>query len=321
VTSTGNQAATANDEIPLYLPAGQEHVFAVATRPPVPANGVGVLCLHAGANTQTPHRNRMYTRVCREVAGAGCLALRMDYHGTGDSSGVLVDRGIFGQTVDDVRAAVRWLTENGAERIVAVGTCWGALVALAAAAQEEAFVSLCLISPPFTLLEKGASATVRPGRQEHLGRALSLGFRPRVIRMLVTEPEYRRWVLRRILRRIRRALARHGWVGSAPRADDHVQASPQALLAPLLRRHVQLRVLYGEEDQGYRDLTQRGGLPFLEAVSDIVDITVTPSRVHGFTTLQAQEATLRHVRDCLARDVGVAVGSVPDHADQVERVS
>jgi pimeloyl-ACP methyl ester carboxylesterase len=306
--STTDACATASEEIPLYLPAGEEHVFAIATQPSSPANGVGVLCLHAGgANDQTSHRNRLYTRLCREVAGAGCMALRMDYHGTGDSSGVLLDRDVFGQTAEDVRAAVRWLTEHGAERIVAVGTCWGALVALASAAQDAVIVSLCLISPPLVLMEKESSTPKRRTPHEHLVRTLRQGFRPRVLRLLLVEREYRRWVLRRIHRRVRRALVQRGWASSSAHDDEHIQASRRALFTPLMRRRVPLRLLYGEEDQWYQDLIQRGGLPFLESASEIVDFTVMPARVHGLTTVHAQEAALAHVRECLARDVGVTV--------------
>jgi pimeloyl-ACP methyl ester carboxylesterase len=297
----------------MYLPAGPEAVFAIATQPSGPGNGIGVLCLHAGVSSLTSHRNRMYTRLCREAAGAGCTALRMDYHGTGDSSGVLADRGIFGQTVDDVRAAVRWLTEHGVERIVAVGTCWGGLVALVSAAQLDAIVAVCLISPPLALVEAGADATERPGKQEQLGRAFRHALRPHVIKLLVTEREYRRWVLRRIRGRAQRVLARRlARRPLPPRGDeDDVRPSPHTVFAPLARRRVPLRVLYGEHDQAYRDLLAQGTMPALEAAAEIIEITVEPFAVHGFTSLRAQETTLQHARNCLARDFGITLRASP----------
>jgi pimeloyl-ACP methyl ester carboxylesterase len=321
--------ASARDEHPLYLPAGRENVFAIVTRPSGPANDVAVLCLHAGARNLTSHRNRMFTRLCREVAGAGCLAMRMDYHGTGDSTGVLADRGIFGQTVDDVSAAVRWLTEQGARRIVAVGTCWGGLVALVVAAQQEAIVSACLLSPPLALLETGAGATERRTRQEDLGRALSRGLRPHVIKLLVVEREYRRWLLGRIRRRAARVSAQA--LGRTTRSPSHAgdeRPSPRTLLPPLVRRGVPLRVLYGEQDQTYLDLVQLGGPSSFEAARAILDITVDPTSIHGFTTLRAQEVALKHVRTTLARDAGVPVlapspggGALPPADDDLGEVA
>src|SRR3954451_8969081 len=110
------EAATTADEVPVYLPAAGEHVFGILTRPTPPPNGTAVLCFHAGAQNLTSHRNRVYTRLCRDAAAPGCTAVRMDFHGTGDSSGVLVDRGVFGQTTVDVDVVVRWLTEQGVRR-------------------------------------------------------------------------------------------------------------------------------------------------------------------------------------------------------------
>jgi pimeloyl-ACP methyl ester carboxylesterase len=301
------EPASTADEIPVWLPAGDEHVFGILTRPTGPSNGTAVLCLHAGAQNLTSHRNRLYTRLCREVAGAGYTAFRMDFHGTGDSSGVLVDRAVSGQTLVDVEVAVRWLTEQGARRIVIVGTCWGGLVALVAAARQDAIVSACLISPPLRLVETGASVTHRGLRRERLGRALSQALRPHVFRLLLVERQYRTWVVSRVRLRVSQAFAgRLGGPHSAGHGDDHVQVSAQALFAPLLRRRVPIRVLFGEQDQTYLGLLEEGTLPSLEAAAEIIDMVVTPITVHGLTTVSAQDAVLHFVRDCLARDAEAA---------------
>lgn len=301
----GERATTA-DEVPVYLPAGQEHVFGILTRPTGPSNGTGVLCFHAGAQNLTSHRNRVYTRLCRDAAGAGYTALRMDFHGTGDSSGVLTDRGVSGQTTLDVDVAVRWLTEQGARRIVVVGTCWGGLVALVAAARHEVVVSACLISPPLYFLETGGSVTQGPRpKHERMSRAISHGLQPHVLKLLVTERQYRKWVIDRVRQRVSRSVAaRFGRRRSTRPGDDHVSVSPENLFAPLLRRHVPIRVLFGEQDETYLDQLKLGAMPSLEAAAEIMDTVITPVTVHRLPTVQAQQTVLAFVEDCLSSDAG-----------------
>jgi pimeloyl-ACP methyl ester carboxylesterase len=296
-----SERATTADEIPVYLPAGDEHVFGILTRPTGMANGTALLCFHAGAQNLTSHRNRVYTRLCRDAAGAGYSALRMDFHGTGDSSGVLVDRGVSGQTVVDVDVAVRWLTEQGVQRIVVVGSCWGGLVALVAAARHEAVVSAALLSPPLYLLETGGSVTQGRPQHERLGRALSKALRLRVFHLFLVEREYRRWVIRRVRRRAWVGLAARLGRSTGPR-EDHVTVSAQSLFEPLLQRGVPIRVLFGEQDETYLDQLKLGSLPSLEAASEIIDMAITPITVHRLPTVEAQETVLQFVKECLARD-------------------
>jgi pimeloyl-ACP methyl ester carboxylesterase len=301
----GAEPVTTAHETPLYLPAGDEHVFGIVTRPTVPPSGTAVLCLHAGARNMS----RIYTRLCRESAGAGHTAVRMDFHGCGDSSGVLVDLTVSGQTMLDVDVAVRWLVDQGFQRVVVVGNCWGALVALVAASRHRQVVSACLISPPLGVIETGVSATKNRKGHDRLIRVLSDGLRLRVARMLVMDRRYRAWVAARVARRVSRSLP--AWLGrnrAVRRADDHVEVSAHSLFAPLLRRRVPIRVLFGEQDSTYLRFREQSTRPSLAAASQILEVTVTPATVHGLPTLRSQETVLDFVRDCLARDAAAASG-------------
>lgn len=299
------ERATAGDEAPVYIRAGEEHVFGIVTRPTGPANGTAVLCLHAGAQTLTSHRNGVYTRLCRDLAAAGYTTLRIDYHGTGDSSGVLVDRSPLGQTIVDVEAAVQWLTEQGTPRVVVVGTCWGALVGLLAAARQKSVVAASLISPPLQLIETGASATHRRQRHEPLIRALSHALRPTTLRLLLAERQYRTWLVTRAWRRVARSLpARTSRGRRVDQGADHVTLSAQSLFKPLARRGVEVRVLLGENEPTYVALKEKGALPALEAASQIIDVQVTPVALHGLTTVRAQDEAVRFVKDSLVRHAG-----------------
>src|SRR4051812_19325614 len=88
-------------ETPHYVPARAEHVFGMLTRPTGLTRGTGLLFLHAGVNFSA-HRNAMWSSLAREAASDGYLGLRIDYHGSGDSSGVLEHRGLGGQTGHEI---------------------------------------------------------------------------------------------------------------------------------------------------------------------------------------------------------------------------
>lgn len=311
---TAGVVASAADETPVYLPVGEEFVFGILTRPVVNPNGTAVLCVHAGVQNLSSHRNALYTGLCRELAGLGYLTFRMDFHGSGDSSGLLADRDVAGQTSDDVDAAVAWLLDQGAETVAIAGTCWGGLVALVAAARLDAICSVCLISPPLRGIDKGVS--VRKLRRKH-GRIASTAaqfFQPRVVKLLLTKREYRSWVMARALHRLRRALpgGRARIFAAAPPPPADVEPASTRIFGPLRRRNVPIRALFAEDERTYVDLMTPGTLPALEEAGDIMEISVTPISVHGLSTLQAQEIVRAHIHRSLARDRPTTPGQA-DH--------
>lgn len=303
--------ASAHDELPVYLPAGDEHVFGVVTRPAGMSNGTAVLCMHAGAQNLSSHRNGVWTRLCREVAALGYTALRMDFHGTGDSSGVLVDRAVSGQTNADVDAAVQWLSDHGAKRVVVVGTCWGALVALIAAARRPEISSACLISPPLRLLETGGDVTKSSGQKhDQLGRAAAQVFQPSVVRLLVANRTYRSWLIGRARGRLARSYAAAtGRHAPDPRSPDAAAPAPERLLGSLQRRGVRVHLLFGAQERTYQDLRTPGTLPRLQAAAEWFDIDVSPISVHGLSTLESQDLVVRHVHKWLAQDLQVTAAT------------
>ena len=71
-------------ESPLLLEAEGRELFGVVTRPdddPV----VGGVLLLAGVGIAAPGNARLFVRAARDLADAGCLVLRLDCHGFGDS--------------------------------------------------------------------------------------------------------------------------------------------------------------------------------------------------------------------------------------------
>ena len=90
----------------------------------------------AGSNRQN-HRD-----YARRVASAGMSAVAIDLRGHGESGGTL-DAG----TIDDVLAALDWLTGQGADPLGLRGSSLGGFLALNAAARHRGVRAVAAIAP------------------------------------------------------------------------------------------------------------------------------------------------------------------------------
>jgi alpha/beta superfamily hydrolase len=137
------------DEEPLFLTSGVHELFAVLTAPAVEARGVAVVLLWGSGAMPSFGPNRIRWRLARELAGLGYHALRLDYAGSGESTGdsaPLHDLGA--PCVADVVAAIGWLASRGLSRIILLGTCFGARAALASVPLIEGLEGVVLLAPP-----------------------------------------------------------------------------------------------------------------------------------------------------------------------------
>lgn len=140
--------ATTFDESPVFVPCNGEAVFGVLTAPVVEPRGAAVVFPWGAAGFPSFGKNLLLVRLARRAAESGFHALRFDYVGSGDSSGIAVDHRLHEPPVEEVEAVCRWLGERGLERVILVGSCSGARIALSAAPQIDHAVALGLISPP-----------------------------------------------------------------------------------------------------------------------------------------------------------------------------
>lgn len=133
---------------PVFFPAGGERLFGVFTAPSGDAHGTAVTMLTGGGYITSTHRNRLYVRLARRLAGLGYHSMRFDYRGTGESTGT-IDGFLLDQPfVEDVLGAVEWVEGQGVVRHVLVGSCFGARTALAAADHVSGLDSAVLLSAP-----------------------------------------------------------------------------------------------------------------------------------------------------------------------------
>lgn len=114
-------------ELPVWFGPGDRQVFGWLS---VPATGTAtagvVLCPPMTEEARATHRT--FRTLGELLAGRGVLALRLDYRGTGDSSGRLTDPNLVADWLDDVALAVAELRRAGVVRVGAVGMRLGATI-------------------------------------------------------------------------------------------------------------------------------------------------------------------------------------------------
>jgi alpha-beta hydrolase superfamily lysophospholipase len=109
------------------------------------ARGGVVLCPPMGEESRAAHRT--FRRLAEALAEQGLVALRFDYDGTGDSSGLQDDPDRVPAWLASIEAARGYLHELGVPSVAAVGMRLGATLAAAQAAAGGEFSSLVLWDP------------------------------------------------------------------------------------------------------------------------------------------------------------------------------
>jgi alpha-beta hydrolase superfamily lysophospholipase len=105
-----------------------------------------ILCRPFGYEAQCTHRS--YRHLAQRLRESGFHVLRVDTHGTGDSSGGDQDGARVAAWVASVRAAIDWVRANlDVPRVALFGTRFGALLALEAAAAGDVD-AVALFAPP-----------------------------------------------------------------------------------------------------------------------------------------------------------------------------
>jgi pimeloyl-ACP methyl ester carboxylesterase len=299
--------ATALQEEPVFFAASEESLFGIITNPPHAALDTAVILLGGGGGA-TPStstgRNRLHVRACRRLAALGYHTLRFDYHGRGESTGLVERFRLDEPFLDDLTGAVEVMKARGIGRYVVAGSCFGARTALAAIDKLDGLSGLVLLAPP--LRDFGMSE--RKTRQWTLKDYLvcivnpqqALGGRDK--RRGLSYLRFLRLASVMVLKKVRKRIRR-------PAAELDVEwLSKRNVLAPLtalVARGVPVFLLYGTEDDSYEDLkeAQSGVLgKLIEEAGPLIELTIIPGRVHGFTRLQVQDDVVELVGDWVSRN-------------------
>lgn len=293
--------ATGLVESPVFLQVGDDTTFAIVTHPPGPVPATGFIILPGGGTPLTTNRNRLSVRICRSLASIGFLSMRCDYHGTGESTGSVNQFRLDQPFVEDVAAAVAYLRDAGAARVILAGSCFGGRTALATAAVRDdvAAVMLVATSPRDYLMGEriGAKKAARWGIWRYLVEAL----RPRTWRGMFNARMRRSYAIH--LRTKLRLLA-----SSLPGGERRIEERPMgtAIVSPhferdirsVAERGVPVLLLYGSDDEFLDEFRTAAAGPLaeiLERSQGKIQVREIPGRLHGLTKVSVQEAVFEEV--------------------------
>jgi len=134
----------------LYLPAGNQRLFAVYHRPAAAGGSVAALiCAPWGWDEVASYRPRRAW--AQRLAAGGHPTLRFDLPGTGNSTGSPSDEHLVASWILAVRTAATWLRENsGCRRVAALGLGIGGLLAMEAKAGGAPIDEVVLWATPMS---------------------------------------------------------------------------------------------------------------------------------------------------------------------------
>jgi pimeloyl-ACP methyl ester carboxylesterase len=143
------------NECPMFIPFGEEHLAAVLSLPETEPRAL-VLFLQ-GLGAPRSHRNRVWTRMARDMGERGIASIRFDYPEIGDSTGRLDASSPVDQAVAVVEFAMR---VTGVDSFGVVGNGRGMRTALTLASRNRSCTSLgCLLLGYNKLLRGGGHTT------------------------------------------------------------------------------------------------------------------------------------------------------------------
>lgn len=96
------------------------------------ASEVGVICCHGMLSVKDGPK---HSQIVSRLAEQGLRAMRFDFAGRGESEGDIYDLSYSNQ-IEDLRAAIAWMSEQGVNRLGVFGSSMGGSVALLTAPQE-----------------------------------------------------------------------------------------------------------------------------------------------------------------------------------------
>ena len=309
--------ATSRQETPVFFDADEGTLFGFFGRPTTDPVGAAIVTLPGGSTPLSTNRNRFSVRVCRQMAGLGYHSLRFDYHGAGESTGMIERLDLAQPFIHDLHAAVGWLEDRGIREFVFVGSCFGGRTALSSAPGISGVKGVVMVSPPVRDEAMGERSTVTAALEWSVGQYVRRALRPRTLAGLL-DANHRAVYARYIRTKLRALSARrtNGSSSSAAEAPSPVlPAGPNLLepLAALVERRVPVLFIYGSTEVHYKEfLTAREGElgEILERAGDLVEVVTVPGRVHGFPSLRVQESAAELVSDWVSRLDRAPVGAV-----------
>jgi pimeloyl-ACP methyl ester carboxylesterase len=288
---------------PVFFPAGDNQVFGIFTPAPEP-KGPAVVILSGGLHgTSTVGRNRLFLRMAERLAAAGYHALRFDYHGIGESTGLAASFGSDAPFARDAVAAVRWLESQGIDETVLLGKCFGSRLAWAAAREVEGLRAMVVVDSPMRHFGKGERQITK-----HANAGL-IDLARRTLRLHTLrgflDPRRRAsyaLIVRAKVRALRNRLARSSATAPDAPGMDGVSRSLITSFENLVERQVPVLFLYGTDDRAYGEFqhARSGRLgQLIERGGSRVEVRTIAGTVTGFAYVDIQDTVISNIDDWL----------------------
>jgi pimeloyl-ACP methyl ester carboxylesterase len=296
--------ATTRNEIPAFFTAGDDGLLGVLTSPASNATETWVVLVPGGSGSlDSMNRNRLWVRLARLLGSIGCHAFRFDFHGAGESTGRAELQGLRRPFTKDLEGAVQWVQEQGAERLVVVGSCFGARTALAGAPEISGLRGLVLVAPYVQDRSHAERVATRMATDWSVGRYVARLLRLKTVKGMLN-PRRRR-VYRAVFMARLRALRAGERKTSRSSATNEASSLFLDPLDALVKRRIPILFIFGDRGDETTiefDQAKNGRLgEILRRAGDLVDIRVLPGKVHGLKTIRAQEAVVEEVTHWLGR--------------------
>lgn len=293
---------TSQNERPVFFEGDGEMLFGIFSEPTGDAKGIAVIAVPGGGWIPSTHRNGMWVRLARALAADGYHMLRFDWHGVGESSGYLEHYELSEPFTGDIAAAVEFLVAQGIDRIVLVGTCFGGRTVNASTAHVTNLIGLAMFSAPLRDKPKAEDLQKRS-----IVWFIKQALQPKVIKGLF-EKRRRRTYMRLLKLKtqsiINKVLRRSNTRATTSRRPQIASTAYLQPLEDVTALGLPILLVYGDGDDYYEDFVNardRGQLgEIMERAGDKMTSIVVPGDLHSFASLDAQDLTVRTVREWLA---------------------
>ncbi len=293
---TMQQSVTVAQEQPVYFPAGENTLFGVHTHPERP-NGVGIVLVQGGDTVNVSmHRNRLAVRLARHLASDGYHVIRFDYHGLGESTGVIKRLHLHHPFTDDVEGAAAYLRSLGLGSIVLVGACFGSRTALSSAPQIPETSAVLLATPPSAGYDRTEAQSEWMARDASLADYAKRAASFDKLKAAVTDKGRRQLYVKLGTKKLKQVWKKLLTKAGVKKGDGLEWVSPMLLdpLEEMVNRNVPVLFVFGTKDPLANEFRRAmgGRLGQIMARSDgsVRLVDDIEGLVHGFPSVPVQEA-------------------------------
>jgi pimeloyl-ACP methyl ester carboxylesterase len=287
---------------PVFIGRDGQRLFGILHLPEQRRTDVGIVFCSSGLqNRAGPHR--MYVKAARHFSRLGIVSLRVDLPGVGDSDMRELEQNFDSHDPASVAGATNFLVETqGVKRLILLGLCAGARVAIKAAARDPRAVGVVAWGLP--IISGPVNMKVSKGGGAYMGKARARSQLREWAPKLVSPVAWYRYLTSEKTvgegtRMVGRALS--GLLPERLRPKSSNQSDFFRSIDAFIASGRPMLFMYGDDDKiGRQEFGER--FPDIAASrSATCDLMVVPNGDHTFTRPSATDEAIERTGDWLLR--------------------